>query len=275
VTAAFAINWSCAPHLPLDVVLGLARAAGVAAIEIRNDLPGQEFMDGIPAEVLRDKLDAAGMEVASVNALQRFNHWTPEREAEARRLAAYAAALEAPGLVLCPVIDSGHGWSASDLARQIRAALRALRPILLDHGLTGYVEPLGMRGSTLRQQAVAVEAIGDAEAWDAFALCHDTFQVFRSGDERLFPEYVGLVHVSGVLRPDLAPEDLTEPDRGFVFEGDRVGNVPQLRRLLAAGFEGYVSMEPFSPETQRDPQIATRLRESLDHLAAELAARPN
>jgi 2-keto-myo-inositol isomerase len=120
-----------------------------------------------------------------------------------------------------------------------------------------------------------VEAIGDADAWDAFALCHDTFQVFRSGDDLLFPEHVGLVHVSGVLRPDLAREDLTEPDRGFVVEGDRVGNVPQLRRLLAAGYEGHVSMEPFSPETQRDPQIATRLRESLDHLADALAARPN
>lgn len=275
MSAAFAINRTCAPHLPLDAVLGLARAAGVDALEIRNDLPGQEFMDGTPAQAVRDRLDRAGMAVASVNALQRFNHWTPEREAEARALIAYAAALDAPGLVLCPVIDESHGWAEGDLARQLRASLRALRPILLDHGITGYVEPLGMRGSTLTRQAVAVEAIGDADAWDAFALCHDTFQFYRCGDDRMFPEHVGLVHVSGIARPDLAPQDLTEPDRGFVFASDRVGNVAQLRQLLTGGYEGYVSMEPFSPDTQRDPQIATRLRESLDYLAEALTARPN
>lgn len=266
----FAINRTCAPHLSLDAFLALARTAGVDAVEIRNDVPGQEFMDGTPASELRDRLAHAGLAAASINALQRFNDWTPEREAEARVLVAYAAEMGAPGLVMCPVIDEAHGWTGAEFGSKLRVALRGLRPIFADHGVTGYVEPLGMRGSTLTRQAEATEAVADVGAWDVFALCHDTFQYFRCGDDKAFPERVGLVHVSGIARGDLAPGDLTEPDRGFVFPGDRVGNLDQVRALIAAGYEGFVSMEPFSPETQRDPDMGRKLGASLDHLSEGL-----
>src|SRR5690349_17571466 len=130
----FAINRTCTPHLPLDAFLDLAMAAKVEAVEIRNDLPGQEFMNGMSAADLRRQLDDAGLSVASVNALQRFNDWTPEREAEARDLAAYAAELGAPGLVMCPVVDEAHGWSEAELEGKLRDALRGLRPIFAGHG---------------------------------------------------------------------------------------------------------------------------------------------
>jgi 2-keto-myo-inositol isomerase len=271
-TLHFAINRTCSPHLPLDAFVDLANSAKVEAVEIRNDVPGQEFMNGMPAADLRRRLDDAGLKVASINALQRFNDWTPEREAEARDLADYAAELGAPGLVMCPVIDEAHDWSDAELERKLREALRGLRPIFADHGVTGYVEPLGMKGSTLTRQARAVEAVTDIDGWDAFALCYDTFQFFRCGDDRAFPEHVGLAHVSGISRRDLAPADLTEPDREFVFVNDRVGNVAQLRALLAVGYGGYVSMESFSPATQRDPMIAAHLKASLEFLDA--AVRP-
>ena len=202
------------------------------------------------------------------NALQRFNDWTREREEEAQALVAYAAELGAPGLVMCPVIDEAHGWSEAELAEKLREGLRGLRPIFADHGVTGYVEPLGMKGSTLTRQARAVEAVNDIDGWDNFALCYDTFQFFRCGDERTFPERIRLVHVSGISRQDLSPGDLTEPDRELVFVNDRVGNMTQLRDLVAAGYEGYISMEPFSPVTQQDPALGARLQASLDYLAA-------
>ncbi|WP_210527625.1 TIM barrel protein [Rubellimicrobium arenae] len=268
----FAINRTCAPERTLDDFIGLAHAADVSAVEIRNDLPGQEFMNGTPAAELRDRLDSAGLAVASVNALQRFNDWTSDRDREARALIAYAGELGAPGLVLCPVVEEAHGWSDSELARNLREGLRGLRPILAEHGVLGYVEPLGMRGSTLSRQAIAVEAVSEIDGWSNFALCYDTFQFFRCGDDRTFPEHVGLVHVSGISRRDLMPADLTEPDREFVFVNDRAGNVEQLRRLLATGYGGYISMEPFSPETQRDPAIGARLKASLEFLDA--AVRP-
>ncbi|MBP1806688.1 TIM barrel protein [Rubellimicrobium aerolatum] len=268
----FAMNRTCAPHLPLGEFIALARGAAVSAVEIRNDVAGQEFMDGTPAADLRRRLDDAGLKVASVNALQRFNDWTSEREAEARALIAYAAKLGAPGLVMCPVIDEAHGWLEAELERNLRDALRGLRPILADQGVTGYVEPLGMRGSTLMRQAKAVEAVADIDGWDNFALCYDTFQYFRCGDDRTVPQHVGLVHVSGISRSDLTPGELSEPDRELVFVDDRVGNVVQLRALASAGFKGYVSMEPFSPRIQQDPSLGTRLQASFAYLNAAVGA---
>lgn len=267
----FAMNRTCAPRMPLDAFIALAAGAGVEAVEVRNDIEGREFANGMAAPELRDMLGAAWLKLASINALQRFNDWSREREQEARSLIAYAAALGAPGLVLCPVHVPGHGWSPAEHEAQLRQSLRMLRPILEDHGVTGYVEPLGMTYSTMKRQQTAVAAVTDIDGWGAFKLCHDTFQFYRCSDDRMFPEHIGLVHVSGISRPDLAPSELSEPDRGFVFAGDRVGNIHQLKQLRAAGYAGYVSMEPFDPAAQQDPAIAERIGESFAHVAAAIA----
>jgi len=267
----FALNRTCAPHLPLRDFIALAGAVGVGAVEIRNDIAGQEFADGTCAADLRARLDAAGLAVASVNALQRFNEWTADRAKEAAAIVAYAAALGAPGLVLCPVHDRDHGWTDAQAEENLRDGLRNLRPILLDHGVTGYVEPLGMKGSTMKRQDMAVAAVSDVDGWDAFRLCYDTFQFFRCGDGMLFPERIGLAHMSGIARTDLPPADLAEPDRGLIFPGDRVDNIAQLKALRAAGYEGFISMEPFSPEVQNDPELAAHLRASLEYVSTLLA----
>lgn len=268
MTLRFAMNRTCAPQVPLDAFLDLARHAGIGAVEIRNDIAGQEFADGTAAADLRARLDAAGLAVASVNALQRFNDWTPGRAAEAERLIAYAAALGAPGVVLCPVHDAGHGWTTAEAERNLRHGLRQLAPILRHHGVTGYVEPLGMAPSTMKRQAMAVAAVSDIDGWDAYSLCCDTFQFFRCGDTDLFPDRIGLVHVSGIARGDLAPGDLVEPDRGLVFLDDQSGCVPLLKQVIAAGYRGFISMEPFAPATQTDPNLAARLGASFDYIAA-------
>ena len=196
-----AINRTCAPQYSLGAFIALASAVGVQAVEIRNDIDGREFADGTPAKELRARLDDSGLAVASVNALQRFNEWTDERAKAAEALIAYAAQLGAPGLVLCPVHNAGHGWSAAEAERNLRHGLRKLRPILRDHGVIGYVEPLGMTHSTMKRQDMAVAAISDCDGWDAYQLCYDTFQFFRCGDTRVFPAHVGLVHLSGIVRP--------------------------------------------------------------------------
>lgn len=263
-----ALNRTCAPQLPLAEFIALATSVGVAAVEIRNDIDGREFADGTPAAEVRARLDAAGLQVASVNALQRFNEWTPRRADEAEAIIAYAAALGAPGVVLCPVHNPDHGWTDAEAERNLRHGLRNLRPVLQAHGVTGFVEPLGMRGSTMKRQDMAVAAIGDIDGWDDYRLCYDTFQFFRCGDTRLFAERIGLAHMSGIARTDLAPGELTEPDRGLVFVGDRVGNIPQLQDLQAAGYDGFVSMEPFSPAVQTDPALAARLAASLEYVAS-------
>lgn len=261
----FAMNRTCAPHLPLAEFITLAQTVGVKAVEIRNDIEGQEFANGMSAADLKARLDDAGLRLASVNALQRFNDWNADRAAEAAALIKYAAALGAPGVVLCPAHLPGDDQHADAHAR-LCAGLRALQPMFADAGITGYVEPLGMRHSSMNRQAQAVAAVDDIDAWADFKICYDTFQHFRASDDALFPERIGLVHISGIARPDLGPSDLTEPDRGFVFLGDRVGNIARLRALVDADYQGFVSIEPFSVETQQDPKIAERLRASLDYV---------
>lgn len=266
----FALNRTCAPQLALPDFISLATAVGVPAVEIRNDIEGREFHDGTPAAEVRARLRDAGLEVASVNALQRFNEWTVARSKEAEAIVAYAAALGAPGVVLCPVHNEDHGWTAAEAEKNLRDGLRQLRPILQAHGVIGYVEPLGMKGSTMKRQDMAVAAVSDIDGWDAFQLCYDTFQFFRCGDARLIPERIGLAHMSGITRSDMAPAELTEPDRGLIFVGDRVNNISQLRALRAAGYDGFISMEPFNTDVQRDPNLAAHLRASLEYVATLL-----
>ena len=266
----YSLNRTCSPDLPLAQFIELAKAAGVDAIEVRNDIPGREFSDGMKAEDLRAILADAGLRLASINALQRFNDWDSDRENEAAALARYAAVLGAPGIVLCPVVDRDHGWSESQLDEMLRHSLRKLRPILLEHGVTGYVEPLGMQGSTMKRQTTAVYAVNDVAGWDAYRICHDAFQFYRCGDTEMFPDRIGLVHISGIDRADLAPGDLTEPDRGLVDERDRVGVIRQLRSLIDGGYAGYVSIEPFKPSVQQDPDLASRLETCLGYVQRRL-----
>lgn len=267
---AFAMNRTCAPQYSLREFIDLASAAGVAAVEIRNDIPEREFMDGSSPEVVLSALKAANIRVASVNALQRFNEWKSEREAEAKSLMAYAAKLGAPGVVLCPVHNPDHGWSEAEAERNLRHGLKSLRPILQELGVKGYVEPLGMGGSTMKKQRMAVEAVGDIDGWDVYELCYDTFQFYRCGDDELFPERIGLAHISGITRGDLAPGQLTEPDRGLIEEVDRVDNINQIKRLLGSGYKGFISMEPFSPEVQRSADLLKNLKTSFGRLASAL-----
>jgi len=262
----FAVNRMVSPHRPLDDFLALARAAGAEAVEIRNDIEGREFADGTPADELRARIADAGLRVASINALQRFNDWTPQREREATDLIRYARDLGAPGLVLCPVIEAAHGWSEADLAAMLRRSLRGLAPILSDHGVTGYVEPLGMKDSTLRRQSIAAEALEEIGGQGNFRICYDTFQHFRASDTTIFPEWIGLVHVSGITRTDLSREDLTEPDRGLVDNRDIALNIPQLKDLRDAGYAGFVSVEPFDPKVWVDPALEAALRESIAYM---------
>ncbi len=268
----FAMNRTCAPQLPLVDFLKLAGAAGINAIEIRNDIEGREFMDGTEPSAILEQLEAANIKVASVNALQRFNDWSKQREAEAKFLMGYAAKLGAPGVVLCPVHNIDNGWTESEAEKNLRDGLKQLRPILLDLGIKGYVEPLGMTGSTMKRQSMAVAAIADVDGWDAYELCFDTFQFFRCGDTMLFPEHIGLAHMSGIVRKDLPPHELTEPDRVLIENTDLVENVKQLRTLRDAGYSGYVSMEPFNVGVQQSSDLQAQLRSSFANVSAGLSA---
>ncbi|WP_245430171.1 MULTISPECIES: TIM barrel protein [Mesorhizobium] len=206
-------------------------------------------MDGCePASVITDSGDVsagadvrsaaaeAGVGVISINALQRFNEWTPARKAEASKLADYAAACGAKTLMLVPVNDGS--WPANGERRgDLRFALKALKPILQSRGLIGLIEPLGFQTCSLRSKNEAAKAIAAIDGQSVFRLVHDTFHHTLAGEPFFSCDLTGLVHISRVNDPI----HWIYPDR-VLFGSD---NGSQIRALLDGGYAGPFSFAPF------------------------------
>jgi 2-keto-myo-inositol isomerase len=266
----FALNHMTAPAMPPRAFFALARALGIDAVEIRNDLAGNAILDGTPPEDIARAAAEAGVEIVSINALYPFNVWNDERAAQATALAEYARACGARALVLVPSND-GSGRANGERQGNLRIALKALAPILAERGLTGLVEPLGFETCSLRLKSEAAQAI---EATDPgrFRLVHDTFHHHLAGDPELFPTLTGLVHISGVADPAVAVADMRDSHRVLVTEDDRLENIPQIQALLDAGYDGPFSFEPFAAEVHALPDPAEALQRSMAFVREGLRA---
>ena len=203
------------------------------------------------------------MRILSINALQRFNAWDGEREAEARSLARYARDCGAAMLVLCPVNDVSYRLAEGERLRGLRDALRGLAPILGDAGIRGLVEPLGFQESSLRLKSEAVEAIEELGLGERFRVVHDTFHHHLAGEPHLLPDWTGLVHLSGVDDPGLPLGALRDSHRGLVDANDRLGNIAQIEALLAGGYAGAFSFEPFAASVHASDDIGGALERSM------------
>jgi 2-keto-myo-inositol isomerase len=269
VLPRFALNHMTAPRLGLRDFFGLARTLGLSDVEIRNDLVGNAILDGTPAADVKRLAEAAGVSIISINALQRFNEWTVECESEAIELAAYAKACGAKALVLVPVND-GSGRANGERQGNLRVALKALKAILTEHGLIGLVEPLGFEICSLRSKREAVEAIRSVDGPGVFRLVHDTFHHHLAGEPEIFAELTGLVHISGVVDPNVSVAEMRDPHRVLVDHEDRLGNVAQIRALLASGCEGPFSFEPFAPSVHDLESPVAAVQSSMEFIRASL-----
>lgn len=268
MTLRFALNHMAAPRLDLIGFFRLAASLGITEIEIRNDLEGRPIRDGTSPAAVGAAAAAAAVTILSINALQRFDDWTAEREREAVELTRDAAASGARGLVLVPTND-GSGGSSSTTGR-LGEALRALAPILGDHGVVGLVEPLGFTTSSLRSKREAVAAIEQVGGAQNFALVHDTFHHALAGEPELYPHRTALIHISGVSDRSVPLAALRDSHRGLIGRGDRLESVGQIAALLAAGYTGPLSFEPFAAEVHALADPASAIRASMDHLRSRL-----
>ncbi len=259
----FAINHITAPKLSLVDFFAAARNLGLTEVEIRNDLP--DIVNTIPAAEVKAAAQKAGVDIISINALYPFNVWSGDLPKKAVALADYAAASGAKALVMCPLND-GTEVSFDDLA----VALIAMKPILQERGLIGLVEPLGFPISSLRTKKEALRAIDAADGGDVYKLMHDTFHHHLAGETEFFPDRTGLVHISGVVDPDVYVNDMLDAHRVLVDSKDRLENIAQIRAMNAGGYQGPYSFEPFADEVHdlSDPEAS--VRESMDYVSSRI-----
>lgn len=264
----FCLNRMSAPRMDFEAYAAMTRRLGVPAIEIRNDLGGVEITDGTPAGTIGAIARDHGLVIRSINALQRFEQFTPERAAEAVELARYARDCGAQALVLCPTNSRADARSADERHAALVHALKSLQPILVDHGIVGLVEPLGFEECAVRRKSQAVRAFEEIGADATFRLVHDTFHHHLAGEGLFFPQWTGLIHISGVEDSAVTVPDMRDGHRVLVGSADRLGNPAQIRRLLDAGYAGYVSFEPFAESVASSTSIETELAASMAWLDA-------
>lgn len=270
-TPKFSLNHMVCPRWTPERLIETAAEMGVGAVELRNDVGENSITDLDAARAAGQRARELGIEVLSINALYPFNIWNEERAAQAEALAQRVDAAGGRGLVLCPLVDADYGATAEEKRAGLEQALTALDAILGRYDLQGFVEPLGFPISSLRTKAEAVDAIRSLGLESRFGLVHDTFHHQGAGETAFFAERTGLVHISGVEDPAIGFEEMLDPHRFLVGERDRLDNLGQLRRLLAEGYDGYVSFEPFADEVHALEDPVAALRASMDFVSKGLA----
>lgn len=267
----FALNHMTVARLTYVQLLDLAAGLGCVGVEVRNDL-AQPLFDGMAPEAAGDLARARGLRLLAVAEVKRFNDWSAAKAAEALALMQIARAAGAEAVSLIPRNDN-LGMGNGERQGALRVALKALKPMLEDHDLTGMVEPLGFPICALRHKAEAVEAIEALAAKGRFRLVHDTFHHTLAEGGPFYPEHTGIVHVSGVVDQTVTPDQMTDAHRILVDGADRLGNIDQLGALSALGWTGPISFEAFAPAVHASTTPAADLAASMTFIRDALARR--
>ncbi|MCY0964319.1 TIM barrel protein [Parathalassolituus penaei] len=271
LTPRFGLNHMVCPKLTIAEFLEVAHQLKSETVEFRNDVGSNSLTDLETARAAGARAKELGITVLSVNALYPFNVWNEEREQQARAMAELAQAAGALGLVVCPLNDGTMTEPSAERTEALHTALRGLKAILEEFDLMGFVEPLGFPISSLRSKREAIEAIDAIGGADRFKLVHDTFHHRGAGEDEYFPDRTGLIHISGLEDPEISFDDMLDSHRLLVGPADRLGNVEQLRTLLAAGYTGPVSFEPFCAAVWDLPDHVAAVNDSIRFVNESLA----
>jgi 2-keto-myo-inositol isomerase len=251
---------------------------------VKQDLTNQELanqlFDGVsPAQAGQMARDA-GLRILALAEVKAFNRFSDVVMEQVQSLAATATACGAAGISLIPSNDGAEA-GANAPGAELMQALKEIKPVLAEHNLIGFIEPLGFRTASLRNKADAVEAIEAADGAGRFKIIHDTFHHYLAandesnlcGDKAAFyPEHTGLVHISGVTDQQLQLHELADEHRVHVDGNDRLGNVQQLIALTEGGYDGPVSVEAFAPSVHNLADPTVQLMQSFKYLEAKTNA---
>jgi 2-keto-myo-inositol isomerase len=269
-----ALNRVLCPRLSLEEFFRLAAELGLHKVELRNDLPGGKILDGLQPPEVVDLCMRYGIQIITINALQKFN-LPPVRHAlfnELVELIETAESIRCQAVVLCPNNDAADHRSPEQIRSDTVRALKEFAPLFEGAGITGLLEPLGFRESSLDSLVTAMEIIEEC-GYKGYRIVHDTFH-HRLGpdtgeilEKKYDVRYTGLIHISGV-EEEIPFDRCRDADRGLIGPADRLGSRGQVQMLLRLGYDGDISYEPFSPEVQdlSMDQLKRALGDSLSYL---------
>ncbi len=268
VLVSFAINHMTVAHTSYEMLLQLSASLGCVGVELRNDL-SRTLFDGDSPESAGAAARRKGLRILALSEVKDFNDFSSAKLEEAKALMEIAVACGAEAISLIPRND-GVEPGTGDRQANLYLALGELNPLLEDHDLIGLIEPLGFETSSLRHKAEIVKVIETLGAMDRFKLVHDTFHHYLSGDRSIFPEHTGIIHISGVVEPELSVQQMRDEHRVLVDERDRLENIAQIGAFVAAGYTGPVSYEVFSPTVHALTDPKAELSGSFDIIASGL-----
>lgn len=229
-----------------------AQEAGYHGVEIR-DSKLQQYLDGGGSPyALRKQLADAGLEVISLNSLERSTLATgADRTGVMRRcrtLCEWASGLDCPYVIAVPSFRA-DGPQGTYIRDATIASLKEMGKIGARYGVRIGFEFLGFADCSVNTLALAREIV-ESLNHPSVGLVLDAFHFHAGGStwgmlDGLDPERLYVVHLDDA--EDRPPHSLTDAHR--VLPGDGVIPLRDLvRRLETLGYEGAYSIELFRPE---------------------------
>ena len=238
-------------------------------IELRNDLPGEKIIDGYTPEQLKALSKKYGVEILTINALQKFNLGAilPKTMEALKKLINLSLSIGCKAIVLCPNNDVSDKRSSEEIFKETVKALKSFGPLFQDSGMQGYLEPLGFEECSLRSIVIAMKTIQES-SYSVYKIVHDTFHhhigpdTFDTIKNDYDISYTGLVHISGV-ECNIPVKEYRDNHRVLVSGQDKLQSKEQIALLLKLGYAGNISFEPFSQKVQE--MEIEKIKSVIDH----------
>ena len=252
----FSLNRIIYPDLNLEDFFKFTADLNLNKVELRNDLPGKGVIDAYSPDQIKDLSKKYGIEIVTINALQKFNLGMvlPRALKELGELIDLSLSIGCNAIVLCPNNDINDRRKPEEIFKETVEALKSFASLFKTSGLSGYVEPLGFKESSLSSLIIAMKAIKESGCSN-YRIVHDTFHhhigpdTFDTIKNNYDLSYTGLVHLSGV-ESSITAEQYRDNHRILISSRDKLESRKQIELLFKLGYNGNISFEPFAQEVQ-------------------------